>query len=79
MIYGQIALTFNKANDKAKALEYYLKCKKLSGEVSNTKLELDCLVKALDIRETLSATTGRPDLAPAYKEYSDALDVRTAP
>jgi hypothetical protein len=70
-----LALTYSKQGDEEKALYYYQQCKTLSGKVKNSKLELDCLVKALQLRETLSVKTGKHTIAPTEKEYLSALEV----
>lgn len=76
LIIGQLALTYHKFEDEQKALHYYMECKRISNKCQNSKLELDCLVKALDIRETMSVKTGKQSLAPTENEYMTALEVR---
>jgi len=74
-IYGQLALTYHRSGNYDKSLEFYKRCKTLSVKVENSKLELNCLIKALDIRETLSVQQQNPSLAPAKSEYAEVFNV----
>ena len=69
------------------ALEYYQKCKEKSTDLDNIKLELDCFVNSLDLREKLSSigeeTNKKSDYIneevlsekPSYNEYMSAFQV----
>ena len=74
-IFGQLALTYSKSENLEKALDFYNKCKVVSGRLKNCKLELDCLVKALDLKENISVKTGKFSFAPSKDEYNTAFNV----
>lgn len=61
--------------EESQAYQLYMQCKDMCSRAKNSKLELDCLVKALDLREALSVKTQKPSLAPTEQEYTSALKV----
>jgi hypothetical protein len=68
-----MALTYHHMKDESQAYKLYMQCKDMCSSVKNSKLELGCLIKALDLRETMSVKTQRPNLAPTEQEYASAL------
>ena len=70
---GQLALTYQAKGDEDQALEFYSECIERSKGLDNVKLELDCLVHSLKIREQASIKTGNRASAPVEAEYLEAL------
>lgn len=73
LAYGQLAVTYQKGGDEQTALKYYNLCKEKSGRVDNIKLELDCLMNSLNIRET-GSVGGQGLEPPGTHEYLEALE-----
>lgn len=73
MALGQLALTYQSKGDQDQALEFYSECIERSKGLENVKLELDCLVHSLKIRELASIKSGNRSSAPVEAEYLEAL------